>query len=142
MTTTPAEEKKKFEGILKYPLASKTILDGFKEHKKRKSANPGIDFPCAYGTTVRSAFYGEVTVADDKNDGSGGRIVVVKHGDLELSYMHLSNVCVEVGQKVKVGQVLGTAGGSGFGNDRHYGTHLHFSGRYDGVSFDVEKHLE
>lgn len=133
--TQPTEEKK-HNVKLAHPVKSRRMLDGFKEHEARGSANPGIDFPVAYGTPVYAAHKGNVVLADKKNDGSGGRIVELSAGKVKTSYMHLSVVLVKEGDKVEVGQQIGLAGGSGFGSDRHYGVHLHFSLRIDGESVD------
>lgn len=143
---TPAEAKKteKVEPdvTLIYPMNVHKVLDGFKAHQKRKSVNPGLDFPCAYGTSVRASHGGKVTIADPKNDGSGGRMVEVTHGDVKTQYLHLSSVAVKIGQVVKAGTVIGLAGGSGFDKDRHYGTHLHFALKIDGKNVDPVKYFK
>lgn len=137
-STQPIEEIKKPSVKLRRPVETTKILDGFKEHQARNAANPGLDYPVAYGAPVYAAHKGNVTTADRKNDGSGGRIVVLTAGKVQTSYMHLSVVLVKEGDKVEAGQLIGKAGGSGFNNDRHYGTHLHFSLRVDGDSVDPE----
>jgi murein DD-endopeptidase len=103
--------------------------------------NPGTDFAVGYGTPIVAAHGGIVAIADSNPDGSGGRMVAIKNGDHETQYLHLSKVLVKNGQKLKQGAKIGLAGGSGFGKDRHYGTHLHFAYKVKGKNVDPEKYI-
>lgn len=60
--------------------------------------------------------------------GSAGRSVYVElEGGYRAHYCHLSRIDMVVGQAVAAGDVIGLVGGSGYGVDNYYGSHLHFN---------------
>lgn len=65
-------------------------------------------------------------------DAMLGHYVRVCHGNIESIYGHLRLVCVQAGQDVDAGQLLGVTGSSG----RSTGEHLHFSVKLDGRYID------
>ncbi len=82
----------------------------------------GLDLPAAIGTPILAIDHGEVirAVAVDRSDA--GRWVAVQHASgLTSRYLHLSRGLVQVGQRVRRGDVLGLCGSTG--NSR--GPHLH-----------------
>ena len=140
VVTTPKKAGPSF--TLQNPAGTKRVTDNFKDHVKRKSVNPGTDFPIGYGAPVKAAHDGKVTIADGDNGGAGGRMIEITKGKLKTQYLHLSKMAVKHSQEVKAGAIIGLAGGSGFGKDRHYGTHLHFAVKYDGKNVDPEKYIK
>lgn len=90
----------------------------------------GIDI---YGTngTVYAASNGKVVAASSSTSGANGRYIIIEHtisGKTVYSfYAHLSSVNVSVGQSITKGTQIGVAGGSGYGSNSYYGTHLHFA---------------
>jgi murein DD-endopeptidase MepM/ murein hydrolase activator NlpD len=90
----------------------------------------GID---VYGTSgnVYSTFKGTVVACSSSTSGANGRYIIIRHtidGKTVYSfYAHLSSVNVSKGQNVSAGQYIGKAGGSGYGKNNAYGTHLHFA---------------
>jgi len=56
----------------------------------------------------------------------GGNTAIVKSGDKEIKYMHLSGFNVKENQKIDTGQHIGTMGNTG---GKSYGTHLHYEVR-------------
>lgn len=90
----------------------------------------GIDI---YGSNanVYAAASGTVVAASTSNAGANGRYIIIQHalnGQTVYSfYAHLSSVNVYVGQPVNKGVQIGVAGGSGYGRNYNYGTHLHFA---------------
>lgn len=90
----------------------------------------GID---VYGTSgnVYSTFNGTVVACSNSVSGANGRYIIIKHtisGKTVYSfYAHLSSVGVSKGQTISTGQYIGKAGGSGYGYNSYYGTHLHFA---------------
>lgn len=87
----------------------------------------GIDIAATSGTPVGAAAAGTVTHASWL--GGYGRLVIISHGNgLETRYGHLSSYAVNVGQKVKAGDVIGYVGQSGDAT----GPHCHFEVRKDG----------
>jgi murein DD-endopeptidase MepM/ murein hydrolase activator NlpD len=82
----------------------------------------GIDFALPAGTPIRAAAAGAVVKAGDVGDGYGIS-VFIDHGNGYLThYAHQSRTVVSVGQRVKVGQVIGYEGSTGDST----GPHLHF----------------
>ena len=93
---------------------------GFRQHE-------GQDLAGAYGSAILTTADGVVTFA---GWSSGyGRLIKVQHAfGIETRYGHLSEIRVEVGQKVSRGDRIGDMGNSG----RSTGTHLHYEIRIGG----------
>lgn len=107
----------------------------------------GVDFPTAMGTPIYAPEPGTILRAEYKNDGAGRRVIIlhsVSDTDRDYSfctaYFHLSEIQVELGQKVPRGTVLGKTGGSR--NDpqagRTTGPHLHFETRIPAGYIPIE----
>lgn len=79
----------------------------------------GLDFDLPSGTEVLAVDDGEVARA---GDGDYGITVVLTHEWGKSYYGHLSEVKVEIGQKVKAGDIVGLSGMTGLAS----GPHLHF----------------
>lgn len=110
------------------PFPVKTISDDFDDHVKRGSVNPGTDYAVGWGANVNAVADGVVELVKRTNSGAAGRVVILRHsGGWRTEYLHLANIRVSAGQKIKQGQCIGEAGGSGYGKDRHYGNHLHLT---------------
>lgn len=126
---------------------SAPISDNYQAHKNRNSAEPGTDYACAYGTDVVAGASGVVAVVVTGNGGAAGRRVTIDLDDgRRLSYIHLSQTYVKAGQRVSAGQVIAKSGASGFGQDWHYGPHVHVSlWERPGMSYantiDFEKYI-
>jgi murein DD-endopeptidase MepM/ murein hydrolase activator NlpD len=101
----------------------------------------GVEFLNRHGTPVLAVQNGEVIFAgmDDMTrlgpfGGFYGNVVVLQHGDLLGNdkqiftlYAHLSEIGVEMGDQVALGEELGRVGGTGAA----FGPHLHFETRVD-----------
>jgi murein DD-endopeptidase MepM/ murein hydrolase activator NlpD len=93
----------------------------------RTRMHEGLDFAGAHGTAIHSTADGVVTHAGWQ--GGYGRLVKIRHEfGIETRYAHLSNIRVEVGQRVSRGERIGDMGNSG----RSTGTHLHYEVRISG----------
>jgi murein DD-endopeptidase MepM/ murein hydrolase activator NlpD len=96
----------------------------------------GIDLHGETGDPVRVTADGKVTAAGWS--GGYGRMVDVDHGNgLSTRYGHLSSIDVQVGQSIRIGQVLGRVGSTG----RSTGPHLHYETRVRGEAVDPQKFL-
>ena len=85
----------------------------------------GTDFAAGYGTPIYATADGVVTYADW--DSGYGRLIKIQHDfGIETRYGHLSQIRVEVGQRVSRGDRIGDMGNSG----RSTGTHLHYEIRF------------
>ncbi|MBW3621330.1 MAG: peptidoglycan DD-metalloendopeptidase family protein [Actinobacteria bacterium] len=91
----------------------------------------GIDLAAPAGTPIGAAAAGTVTFAGVR--GGYGNLVIVDHGDgTETRYAHQDTIAVTAGQRVGVGDLLGTVGSTG----QSTGPHLHLELRRDGQPVD------
>jgi len=89
-----------------------------------RSRHTGLDFAAAAGTPVRSVGTGVVTATG--YDGRYGLVTVVRLGDgTEIWYCHQQSVSVEVGDRVRAGERIGSVGSTG----NVTGPHLHLEVR-------------
>jgi murein DD-endopeptidase MepM/ murein hydrolase activator NlpD len=96
----------------------------------------GLDFRADIGEPARATAAGTVTIAG--RNGGYGNMVEVDHGNgFATRYAHLSAIDVEVGQTVRIGQIVGKTGSTG----RSTGPHLHYETRVDGEAVDPQKFL-
>jgi murein DD-endopeptidase MepM/ murein hydrolase activator NlpD len=96
----------------------------------------GIDFRGDIGEAVHATAAGTVTNAGWS--GGYGKMVEVDHGNgLATRYGHLSQIDVNIGDDIRVGQVVGRMGSTG----RSTGPHLHYETRIDGEAVDPQRFL-
>ena len=96
----------------------------------------GLDFRAETGEPARATAAGTVTIA--AWNGGYGKMVEVDHGNgFATRYAHLSQIDVEVGQPIRVGQIVGKVGSTG----RSTGPHLHYETRIDGDAVDPQRFL-
>jgi murein DD-endopeptidase MepM/ murein hydrolase activator NlpD len=96
----------------------------------------GLDLQGETGDPVRAAASGTVTSAGWS--GGYGKVIDIDHGNgFATRYGHLSSIDVQVGQTVKVGQIIGKVGSTG----RSTGPHLHYETRVAGEAVDPQKFL-
>ncbi len=81
----------------------------------------GLDFAGSYGTPIYASADGVVTKAGWGN-GYGQQVTIKHEYGIETVYGHLSEIRVEVGQRVSRGDRIGDMGSTG----RSTGTHLHY----------------
>lgn len=96
----------------------------------------GLDMRGDTGDPVRVTANGTVTTAGVS--GGYGKMIEVDHGNgLATRYGHLSAIDVKVGERVRIGQIIGKIGSTG----RSTGPHLHYETRVDGEAVDPQKYL-
>jgi len=96
----------------------------------------GLDFRADAGEPARATAAGTVTIAGW--NGGYGKMVEVDHGNgFATRYAHLSAIDVEVGQTIRIGQIVGRVGSTG----RSTGPHLHYETRVDGDPVDPQRFL-
>ncbi len=88
----------------------------------------GTDMAGAYGTAILATADGTVTFAG-WHAGYGRHIKVQHSNGIMTTYSHLSQIRVDVGQRVSRGERIGDMGNSG----RSTGTHLHYEVRINGT---------
>ena len=94
---------------------SQRILNG-----KPRRPHYGIDFHAPEGTPVKSMMDGVVTLVENDMYFTGGTIIFDHGHGISTLYMHMKNINVKKGQRVKKGEIVGTLGQSG----RATGPHL------------------
>ena len=94
---------------------SQRILNG-----KPRRPHYGIDFHAPEGTPVKSMMDGVVTLVESDMYFTGGTVIFDHGHGISTLYMHMKDINVKKGQKVKKGQIVGTLGQSG----RATGPHL------------------
>jgi murein DD-endopeptidase MepM/ murein hydrolase activator NlpD len=100
------------------------------------SMHPGIDFRASVGDPIYATAAGRVTKAGW--EGGYGQMVEINHGEgLSTRYGHMSQIDVAVGQKVRVGQIIGHVGSTG----RSTGPHLHYEIRVNGEAVNPARFL-
>ena len=94
---------------------SQRILNG-----KPRRPHYGIDFHAPEGTPVKAMMDGVVTLVENDMYFTGGTIIFDHGHGISTLYMHMKDINVEKGQKIKKGDIVGTLGQSG----RATGPHL------------------
>lgn len=96
-------------------------------YRKRKLKHEGTDWALPGGTEIVACFDGIVSRVEKYRLTGYGKSVYLRSVDskFEALYAHLSAINVEVGSKVKIGNIMGRSGRSGFCRGRT-GYHLHF----------------
>ncbi len=120
------------------PLAAYRVTSRFGYRVHPVSGNTtfhyGVDLAAAAGTRVASVADG--TVEETGCGQVNGNYVRVSHADgFATMYAHLQSISVRQGQKVELGQQIGTVGSTGLST----GPHLHFELRRGGRLVDPMK---
>ncbi len=79
-----------------------------------------MDFAANEGTEIKAMLDGVVTLSEEDLYYTGGTIIFDHGHGISTLYMHMKDVSVKVGQKIKQGEIVGTLGQSG----RATGPHL------------------
>lgn len=100
------------KGKLPWPIESGLILSYFGKQKNADmdritEENDGIRFATRRGGNVKAVFEGEVRRVFSAP--GAGYVVMILHGQYFTNYVGLQTINVKQGQRVKTGQVIGTA---------------------------------
>lgn len=98
-------------GKLPWPVMKGVICETYGEHehpaiKGFKMFNNGLEICATKGMQARAVFEGEVTSI--AVSPTGGKLVIIRHGEYLSVYCNLSDILVKTGQKVNVKQPIGT----------------------------------
>ncbi len=123
-----------WSGTFHAPLNS-TVSEAFGTWRtfngKLASIHRGLDYRAKEGTPVLAANAGTVVLARELF--YEGNCVIIDHGQQFMTlYMHLSQVQVAEGDRVKEGDQIGLSGATG----RATGPHLHVAARWQGAYLD------
>ena len=112
---------------------SQRILNG-----KPRRPHYGIDFHAPEGTPIKAMMDGKVTLAENDMYFTGGTLIFDHGHGVSTLFMHLKDINVEVGQRVKQGEIVGTLGQSG----RATGPHLDIRLNWFDVKLDPSSILK
>lgn len=131
---SPGITLKPKKGIFALPVQGK-LISKYGRHKNTDfntyTFNSGIDVSAPLGEVVRAAGLGEVIYTGSIK--GYGQIIIIDHGGRTTTlYAHLSKILIDIGDKVKKGQILGQVGDSGGVSSPR----LHFEVRVEGKPTD------
>jgi LysM repeat protein len=92
----------------------------------------GIDLANPEGTPIHAAQSGEVIFAAWDTGGGGWSVKINHCNHLSTAYGHMDQLLVKVHQMVRVGDVIGLEGSTGWST----GPHLHFSTQWNNAAVD------
>lgn len=126
---------------LSTPMRSYQLTSGFGRRTDpfngRLAIHPGLDFSGSMNSPIMTTNDGKVIYAGRK--AAYGNVVDVEHAfGVVTRYAHMSSIAVEVGQKVKKGDVVGRQGSTG----RSTGAHLHYEVRINDHPVNPQKFLQ
>jgi len=115
-----------------WPVVGVVTLEFGESDLPYQPFHTGIDIANAkgkIGDLISPVMDGTVTFVGNLNWGYGNH-VIIDHGDNITSlYGHMDSVFVKVGQKVHIGDAIGTEGMTGWAT----GPHIHFETRIYGI---------
>ena len=126
-TKNPYEDGVAF---LNHPTRGGYMTSGYGE--RWNSFHKGIDIAGDIGDDVIAAMDGEVIYAEFNDGGYGNLIIITHEDDMKTYYGHLNGFKVNVGDKIKKGDVIGELGNTGYST----GPHLHFELRVNNNPVD------
>ena len=115
-----------------------TITLEFGESSLYQPLHTGIDIATTRGTQVAAFMDGTVTYAGEIFWGYGKHIIIDHGNNVSTVYAHLDKVLVYEGQPVKMGDVIGNEGTTGWST----GPHLHFEIRVYGIPVNPRVFLD
>ena len=104
---------------------------------KVEKLHSGTDYIAKYGTPVLSTADGKVTKIIHQNKGYGNQITVTHSRHLKTTYSHLSDIDIELGEKVSQYQMIAKVGNSGAST----GPHLHYEIEKDNKKVDPATYI-
>ena len=121
------------DAIITGVYGSQRILNG-----KPKWPHYGLDFAQKEGTPVKAMLNGTVTLAEPDLYYTGGTLIFDHGHGISTLYMHMQKILLDVGQKVKQGDIIGTVGSTG----RATGPHLDIRLNWFDTRLDPETALD
>ena len=118
------------DAIITGVYGSQRVLNG-----KPKWPHYGLDFAQKEGTPVKAMLSGIVTLAETDLYYTGGTIIFDHGHGISTLYMHMKDIFVQKGQKIKQGDIIGTVGSTGRATGAHLDVRLNwFDTRLDPMS--------
>ena len=111
------------DAIITGVYGSQRILNG-----KPKWPHYGLDFAQKEGAPVKAMINGTVTLAEPDLYYTGGTLIFDHGHGISTLYMHMNEIFVKKGQKVKQGEIIGTVGATGRATGAHLDVRLNWFG--------------
>jgi len=109
------------DAIITGVYGSQRILNG-----KPKWPHYGLDFAQKEGAPVKAMLNGTVTLAEADLFYTGGTLIFDHGHGISTLYMHMQDIFVKKGQKVKQGDIIGTVGSTGRATGPHLDVRLNW----------------
>jgi murein hydrolase activator len=98
-------------GKLPWPVSKGYVCEQYGEHehpaiKGFMVVNNGLEICTSMGAQARAVFEGEVTAIS--SSPTGGKLVIIRHGDYYTVYSNIGELMVKTGDKISVKQSIGT----------------------------------
>lgn len=107
----------------RYPITSRFLA----EESFRETVHLGIDLSMPKDTPLRTIQNGVIEKVVNNHEISGNAVYVKWIDGKTAIYAHMNSVSVQVGDKVKIGDLLGYSGNTGNVFGENGGYHLHFA---------------
>lgn len=109
-------------GARAWPVHGRVTLEFGESDLPYQPAHTGIDIASHFDDQITPFMDGTVIYAGEIFWGFGKHIIINNGNNITSIYAHLDKIYVYSGQKVKIGDVIGAEGKTGWAT----GTHLHF----------------
>ena len=109
------------DAIITGVYGSQRILNG-----KPKWPHYGLDFAQEEGAPIKAMLNGTVTQSEPDLYYTGGTLIFDHGHGISALYMHMNEIFVKKGQKVKHGEVIGTVGATGRATGAHLDVRLNW----------------
>ena len=133
LKTVEQEERIGEVPLFAYPLKKIKVTSSFGYRKDpftgKKRLHNGLDLR-ARNEEVYAMLPGKVIKIGE--DQISGKYVILKHGNIQISYCHLSKILVKTGTGVDPGKTVAISGSTG----RSCGPHLHLTIRINGKLYN------
>ena len=107
----------------RYPITSRFLS----EESFRERVHLGLDFAMSKNTPLRTIQDGVIERVVKMHEVSGNAVYVKWADGKTALYAHMDSVSVQVGDRVKIGDLLGYSGNTGNVFGENGGYHLHFA---------------
>jgi len=117
------------QGGMIWPIHGIITLEFGASDLPYQPAHTGIDIAAPVDTPVADFMDGTVIYAGEIFWGFGKHIIIDHGNNIQSLYAHLDKIYVYPGEKVRMGDILGAEGQTGWAT----GPHLHFQINVDGI---------
>lgn len=136
LNPTTGEVESEVQEEIAWPLTGVITLE-FGESSLYQPFHTGLDIATTKGSPITPIMNGKVTYAGEIFWGYGKHIIIDHGNNVTSVYGHLDKIFVYPGQEVKLGDVIGNEGETGWST----GPHLHLEIRVYGIPVNPKTFL-